>query len=142
MKVVCRSGVLLLMLIEELLWLDILHGWIEEHATTSCYTQFKRIVVWVHELNLRGVVSLSMTVDVSIIVEVDVVDTIGRLPEISLSLLLKLSAIVCETIVIVGGKGVSILLILVLVCMLLLLLLLLMLLLILLLLLIRGRGWK
>jgi len=141
MEVVGRC--LLLLLIEEELGLDILHGRVEVHSCSGRNAQFKRIVVWVHELRLRDIVRVTMSVpasiNVSIIVETDLIGTIGRLTKVWLSLLLILGAVTCEPIVIVCRKAVSCLmtlvLVLVLVLVLLLLLVLLLMLLILLLLL-------
>jgi len=140
MKVVGRCLLLLLLLlllIEEELGLDILHGRVEVHSCPCRYAQFKRIVVWVHELRLRDIVrvtvSVSTSIDVPIVVETDLIGTIGRLTKVRLSLMLILSGITSEPIVIVCRKVVSCLLMLVLVLILLLVVLMIVLLLLLLL---------
>jgi hypothetical protein len=131
---------LLLLLVEEELGLDILHGRVEVHSSSCRYAQFERIVVGVHELDIvRVPMSVSSSIDVHIVVETDLIYTIGRLTKVCLCLLLILSSIICEPIVIVSRKAVSCLLMLVLV--LVLILLLLVLLIMLLLLLIGGRRW-
>ena len=141
MEVVGRC-LLLLLLVEKELGLDVLHGRVEVHSCTGRDAQLKRIVVWVHELRLRDIVRVTMSVpasiNVSIIVQTDLVGTIGRLTKVCLSLLLILSGIICKPIVVVSRKAVSCLLMLVLVLILLLLLVLLVLLLLLLLLLLIG----
>ena len=146
-SLVCRTmeivgcRLLRLWLIKKVLRLNVLHGRVEVHPSSSWYAQFERIVVWVHVLRLRGIerviMSISVTVEVCIVVETDLIDAIGRLTKVCLSLLLILTSIVCEPIVAVSRKVISLLLRLILVRMLLLLVLLVVLLLLLLLLLIR-----
>ena len=136
MEVIGCWLLLLLLLVEEELGLDVLHGRIEVHSRSCRYAQFKRIVVGVHELDIvRVPMSVSSSIDVRIVVETDLIGAIGRLTKVCLCLLLVLSGIICEPIVIVSRKAVSCLLMLVLVLVLILLLL------VLLLLLIGGRGW-